>query len=793
MNSDIFISYRRKGGRDLARTIEQALKANGYNSIFFDYNSLRDGVFNVQIIEAIEHCKDYLLILSPGALDRCSEEEDWVAKEIRSALRAGCKIIPIIIGEDDFNWPDDLPKDLSVLKYIQFFKLMTNEYFNDSILHLTERLDSKPSQENKNDTAPVADFAFVLHVDETCDLFINDERIRKIRQGKSASIDFLERKKTYHFTIQSLAVKTDIIEYDFTVPEFAKTVDREISFSIMRKRREVTMSEDKKQKEQQKRERERKKETRRILLQSYSFVDEVEVNGRTLVGEKRGSVILYGYVDTNGYEVIPCFYQQAIRFSEGLAAVFDETSWSFINPDGDIVLPKVSDTPGEFRNGVTPFSNDNLFGLLNHSGKVILPCKYELVSEAVNSFVVARMPGGKYYLYGLDGKEYPQSGYDSISLEENCYGPQKSFSDWHIYFPCLIKKHGRFGLLGQDGVPLLPCIADDITDFEFESNSPFLFNYVSIHNQYSFFQFPYCKIMIKGFWGILDLESGHLVVPAKYRTLCPLGDSFLFSEVCELQDYGKEDAFGLMSPEGKIIVPPEFCATFCTWTFEIPVAFKSRDFAGIRHILEKNQDASWRIRRQWDEFLRCIYDEDGHPQSVFQELKGYSFDATIFSHLGDRKIIHFEDNYQPQTIEKNIILNHNPKKGFYVHDVWDYDKSMEFDSFYAKEYWEQGDRLETGHNVPFENRYAIIIKDNHFGLLDAKNLYVILPTIYDKIEWDYYIRAESPHPIVSLGNLRTDLIITVGDKQVEFYIGTAKLKYGPKYLRKLFPFLDIQV
>ena len=45
MAYDIFISYRRQNGSDDARLLQQALKARGY-TVFFDYDSLRDGQFN---------------------------------------------------------------------------------------------------------------------------------------------------------------------------------------------------------------------------------------------------------------------------------------------------------------------------------------------------------------------------------------------------------------------------------------------------------------------------------------------------------------------------------------------------------------------------------------------------------------------------------------------------------------------------------------------------------------------------------------------------------------------------
>ena len=140
---DIFLSYRRDGGRDCARTIKLQLGNLGYKNVFYDYNSIRDGVFNTQILDAIYSCKDFLLLLTPKAIDRCAEKGDWVTREIRTAIKYNCKIIPISLG-DTFEWPTDFPIDMNGIKSIQRHKLLVDEYFEDSIIRLSKRLSSIP-------------------------------------------------------------------------------------------------------------------------------------------------------------------------------------------------------------------------------------------------------------------------------------------------------------------------------------------------------------------------------------------------------------------------------------------------------------------------------------------------------------------------------------------------------------------------------------------------------------------------------------------------------------------------
>ena len=78
MSYDVFISYRRKGsGAGVAGELQSKLQSRGYK-VFLDVDNIGSGAFPDQIDRAIQQCNDFLLILSPGMLDRCADEEDWV-------------------------------------------------------------------------------------------------------------------------------------------------------------------------------------------------------------------------------------------------------------------------------------------------------------------------------------------------------------------------------------------------------------------------------------------------------------------------------------------------------------------------------------------------------------------------------------------------------------------------------------------------------------------------------------------------------------------------------------------
>lgn len=142
---DLFISYRREDGRDHARNIQQALKAHGYKKIFFDYDSIQKGEFTKRIIDAIYSCKDFILVLSPKSMKRCTKKGDPVANEIRTALKYNKHIIPVTIDGKEPKWPWKCPEEILQIQEKQYHNHRSDSFFEHSIDELCEKLTCKKS------------------------------------------------------------------------------------------------------------------------------------------------------------------------------------------------------------------------------------------------------------------------------------------------------------------------------------------------------------------------------------------------------------------------------------------------------------------------------------------------------------------------------------------------------------------------------------------------------------------------------------------------------------------------
>lgn len=140
---DIFISYRRDGGESSAQLLCDRLTQKGYR-VAFDVETLRSGKFDTQLLTLIQNCRDVIVVLSPGALDRCQNTDDWVRLEVAHALRCGKNIIPILLRNFEMPPEDSLPEDIrQLVKYNGVSA--SGEHFESSFARLCTLLLSRPS------------------------------------------------------------------------------------------------------------------------------------------------------------------------------------------------------------------------------------------------------------------------------------------------------------------------------------------------------------------------------------------------------------------------------------------------------------------------------------------------------------------------------------------------------------------------------------------------------------------------------------------------------------------------
>jgi len=137
----VFISYRRDGGAEMARLIRDGLQQRGF-SVFMDVEDLKSGRFDVALLKEIDSSTDVIVILSPGSMERCGNEGDWVRREVGHAVAQGKNVVTVRTRA--FKWPEEpLPDELKDLPYFQGIE-PSHMLFSASVDKLVTLLKSRP-------------------------------------------------------------------------------------------------------------------------------------------------------------------------------------------------------------------------------------------------------------------------------------------------------------------------------------------------------------------------------------------------------------------------------------------------------------------------------------------------------------------------------------------------------------------------------------------------------------------------------------------------------------------------
>lgn len=100
----VFISYRRATGAVWAVAISKDLTHHGFD-VFFDFQGIASGDFEQVIVSNIKARAHFLVLLTPSALEGIEHEQDWLRREIETALESQRNIVPLLLEGFTFATP----------------------------------------------------------------------------------------------------------------------------------------------------------------------------------------------------------------------------------------------------------------------------------------------------------------------------------------------------------------------------------------------------------------------------------------------------------------------------------------------------------------------------------------------------------------------------------------------------------------------------------------------------------------------------------------------------------------
>lgn len=183
----------------------------------------------------------------------------------------------------------------------------------------------------------------------------------------------------------------------------------------------------------------------------------------------------YGFIDTNGNEIVAPVYDYASDFREGIAVVCKDGKWGAIDENGDVVVPIIYTDISFPSNGLLCVCNDEgKWGYVDYTGKVVADFKFDLCNTFREGYVTNSIDGKwgaldttgktvipfKYYNLwnfseGLvrvrmveDGKWGYMDAGGNIAIDP-VYQAATDFSDG----VAIVVKDGKFGIISKTSIP----------------------------------------------------------------------------------------------------------------------------------------------------------------------------------------------------------------------------------------------------------------------------------------------------------------------------------------------------
>ncbi len=144
-------------------------------------------------------------------------------------------------------------------------------------------------------------------------------------------------------------------------------------------------------------------------------------------------------------------YDEVAPVSEALRAVELNGLWGYIDSQGREVIPLHYNWVDDFREGRAVVRLDENFGLLDKEGSEVLPAVFESIDWFPEYGVVQAAYDGKVGLYDRDGQEILPMSYDWV-------GPMGPL--------VLVRREGLCGYIYPNGELAIPLQYDDAYDFD---------------------------------------------------------------------------------------------------------------------------------------------------------------------------------------------------------------------------------------------------------------------------------------------------------------------------------------
>lgn len=261
----------------------------------------------------------------------------------------------------------------------------------------------------------------------------------------------------------------------------------------------------------------------------------------------------WGYIDMMGGDVIECMYDEAYNFSDGLARVQVNGKYGYVDRSGREVISSMYTILNFLREGLVCVKVGGKWGSLDKSGREVIPCRYDYQYAFFDGLAGVKINGKWGYI--------DKSGREALPFIYDLAG---AFVEDGL---ACVRKQAKYGFIDRSGREIIPVRYDDALSFS-EGLAC-----VRINDKYgyidksgrevipcrydirSYFHNGLATVKINGKYGYID-KSGQEVVPCLYDDAFAFHDGFALVKM--------KGRYGYIDNSGREVIP---CIYDYAWDF----------------------------------------------------------------------------------------------------------------------------------------------------------------------------------------------------------------------------------
>ena len=253
-----------------------------------------------------------------------------------------------------------------------------------------------------------------------------------------------------------------------------------------------------------------------IIPCQYSYANAFH-EGRSLVKSIKAD--LCGYIDKTGNLVIPCRYKNAKSFYNGVAAVYTDCGWGYIDKNGNIEISCKYEFASDFSEGLAIVKPSfSYYGAVDKKGNKILPYAFTELGNFSEGSAFASFPDGYVYIDREANIGLPHIKYQKCSAFREEMASVKD-------------ETGKWGFIDRKGNQVIPC--------QYEYASDFSEGLAAVQDP------------VTGLWGFVD-KTGNLAIPYQYDYAIDFHGGLAAVE--DTESY----LWGYIDKTGKLVIPYKY-------------------------------------------------------------------------------------------------------------------------------------------------------------------------------------------------------------------------------------------